>query len=629
MSVVPQDFIENTISSNFNDIAKKNPVLQDTANSGIASHGGINTNIRGFSVNKSLIDGIPLVNTQGGLSINEVDNIEVISGLSGFLYGSGNIGGTVNYALKYPTNKPFTKVSIGNNGGENYFTSVDTSQNITDKLSIRVNVHYQDGDKVKENNSNEEKLLGVALAYKPTDNLDLGLYYSHREFKETGLSFLNINGKMPSAKDFDTKDSYAPDWTYIENDSDKVELKANYNFNENWKVRSSFIYSYLDYKGHIYNFNTLNTTTGEKSVGSTKYGGYETKNYGGFAYLDGNFDIGSVNNNIILGGSFANYEYSGRKVNNWQWITTNNVSDFSNFSKPNFGIPAGKFTSDKRYNTNLTIGDNITFNEQWSALIGANLAKLETKRLNVSGEKTSGYDKDELTPTISLIYKPMQDLTTYVTYMENLENGMKQPDESPKAGEFLDPYVSKQYEIGAKYSINKDLLLSTALFRIEKANAYENPDKSYSVDGEQINEGIELLATGKATENLTLMGGFTYIKPKVEKTEEKTIEGKEATGIAKVQAKMYAEYRLPIEPKIYLNGGVYYTGSQWRDNLNTEKISAYTTADLGIRYETKLENKYDTTFRLYVSNITDEKYWANSGSLGDPRTIGFSATLKF
>ncbi|WP_419671562.1 hypothetical protein [Aliarcobacter butzleri] len=41
------------------------------------------------------------------------------------------------------------------------------------------------------------------------------------------------------------------------------------------------------------------------------------------------------------------------------------------------------------------------------------------------------------------------------------------------AGQILDPYKSKQYEIGAKYSLNEKVLLTRALFRIEKANEYE------------------------------------------------------------------------------------------------------------------------------------------------------------
>ncbi len=63
-------------------------------------------------------------------------------------------------------------------------------------------------------------------------------------------------------------------------------------------------------------------------------------------------------------------------------------------------------------------------------------------------------------------------------------------------GEVLPPLVSKQYEVGAKYDINPNLLLSTALFRIEKANQYSDlatPIPSYVQDGLQVHNGVELV----------------------------------------------------------------------------------------------------------------------------------------
>ncbi|MFV7791550.1 hypothetical protein ACNO6Z_11970, partial [Aliarcobacter lanthieri] len=69
-------------------------------------------------------------------------------------------------------------------------------------------------------------------------------------------------------------------------------------------------------------------------------------------------------------------------------------------------------------------------------------------------------------------------------------------------------------------------------------------------------------------------------------------------------------------------------GTQWVDSANTEKLDAYTTVDFGARYETKLDG-YDTTFRIYASNLSNEKYWANTTTLSDPRSVAFNVTLKF
>lgn len=630
MSIMSSDFLENSISNTADKVTKINPVLKNTEDN--SRDGGLGTQIRGFSVSSALIDGIPTPNSYYGVGTNEVDQIEVISGLSGFLYGSGNVGGVINYALKYPKATPFTKISVGNNGGENYYTSIDTSQKINDKLSVRVFGNYQGGDTAVENHEDEEKLIGVSFAYKPTDNLDLGLYYAHRESKIGTTPLWIITGKMPNANDFDTSKTYAPDWATSEVNSDKVELKANYNFSDSLRFRTAYIYKEAD-KEAPYFYNYLNTNTG--IVNNALYWFYKetAKNDGAYAYLDGDFNTGSISHTLTFGGSFGTEKYySGGTYANWN-IPANSIDDFNNW---NYTVPnqtTSTTLNRENFNTNIVLGDNITFNEQWSALIGANLASMENK----NGQGVTRYDKSALTPTISLIYKPIEDLTTYVTYMEALQNGSVIDNiADTNDGKVFDPLTSKQYEIGAKYSLNQNLLLSTALFRIEKANNMtetfadngNGKTRTTTQDGVQINEGVEILLTGKATDNLTLMGGATYINPIIEKVANKALEGKNATEVPKYQAKMYAEYRLPVEPKIYLNGGVYYTGTQWRDSANTEKLDAYTTLDSGIRYETKLEG-YDTTFRIYASNLTNEKYWAESATLSDPRSVAFNVTMKF
>ncbi len=51
--------------------------------------------------------------------------IEVLNGLSGFLYGGANVGGAVNYVLKRPTSTPIANLTLGNYGGGQFFTHAD------------------------------------------------------------------------------------------------------------------------------------------------------------------------------------------------------------------------------------------------------------------------------------------------------------------------------------------------------------------------------------------------------------------------------------------------------------------------------------------------------------------------
>ncbi|SDW45591.1 iron complex outermembrane recepter protein [Nitrosomonas europaea] len=282
----------------------------------------------------------------------------------------------------------------------------------------------------------------------------------------------------------------------------------------------------------------------------------------------------------------------------------------------------------ERYN-NVLIGDDITFNDKWSAMVGLNYATTANKAAGSYGD--SNYEKSALTPSVSLLYKPIGEVTTYVSYMEALERGTIVGNIYANRGEVLSPLVSKQYEVGAKYDINPNLLLSTALFRIEKTNQYSNlatPLPTYVQDGLQVHNGVELVLTGKVTDNLTVMGGGTLMDISVEKANNPALEGKKPTNAASRMGKIYAEYALPWIPGLSLTGGIYYTGEKYANAANTDKIPSYTLYDIGARYATRVLDK-SLIIRLNVINLTGKNYWQDATYLGVPRTVAFSASMNF
>lgn len=279
---------------------------------------------------------------------------------------------------------------------------------------------------------------------------------------------------------------------------------------------------------------------------------------------------------------------------------------------------------------NVLIGDNIIFNDQWSAMVGFNYATAINKS-SYPGNNVIKYDKSKLTPTVSLLYKPIEEVTTYASYMEALEAGLIVGNTYANRGTVLPPLVSKQYEVGLKYDINPNLLLSAALFRIEKANQYSDnatPIPTYVQDGLQVHNGVELVLTGKVTDNLTIIGGGTLMDINVEKSNNPALEGKKPVNAASRMGKIYAEYALPWIPGFSLTGGIYYTGEQYGNTTNTDKIPSYTLYDVGARYATRVLNK-SLVVRLNVINLTGKNYWQNANYLGVPRTVAFSVSMMF
>lgn len=294
-----------------------------------------------------------------------------------------------------------------------------------------------------------------------------------------------------------------------------------------------------------------------------------------------------------------------------------------------------RYTASRAQNTNIIIGDDITFNEQWSALIGANYTTISTRNFNTSGAVTSRYKESALTPSLSLIYKPISTLTTYISYIEGLEQGSIVPNDPANynnPGKILEPVISKQYETGAKYALASQLMLSSALFRIEKANSYNertaNGKVTVNQDGLQVHQGLELTLSGKLTDDLTVITGGTLMDLSVEKAADASIEGKKPSGASSVLAKIYAEYDIPLLNGLTATAGAYHTGSKYKDSANQQKIDAYTVFDAGLRYKTRIA-RFPASFNLNISNLTNKDYWATTYSLGIPRTLAFSVKTEF
>ena len=147
-------------------------------------------------------------------------------------------------------------------------------------------------------------------------------------------------------------------------------------------------------------------------------------------------------------------------------------------------------------------------------------------------------------------------------------------------------------------------------------------------DGRQENNGLEFGVTGKATPELTLVGGFTLLDPEVKKSSVTANQGQKPTNVAAQLAKLYAEYEIHAVPGLALSSGAYYTGKQYTDEANQHSLPSFTTFDAGARYRLPVADN-DLTLRANVSNLANKSYWLNSSYLGDPRTLTFSAQLEF
>ena len=636
INIASADLLQNLQISQQSDFFRLNPTTQPWTTSTRA--GGANSNVmmRGFSqpnTGGKEEDGMRTLAMTTGLEDKE--NVETLTGLSGFLYGAENVGGTINYVLKRPTLSPLADVTVGNYGGSNHYAHGDFGGAIDQdkKLAYRVNLVAQDGNTAIDDQTQKRYLASGAIDWHVTNDLLIQLDSAYNYWKMEGSApYWSFSGTATHPFAPDSSKDWGEKYSLYEVWSNKEALRLKWNLNDIFTVRVAYSLANYTQGDQIYVNNEVTNNSGSYSQSISKLSPIKFDTDAAYTYLDSKFSTGNINHKMTVGFFTDNYtQKAASNLSTSQTFSGFSFADPVSITEPTFASVGGDYiTRNKIENMNLVIGDDVQFNDAWSLLVGATNSNEIVKSYNsTTGILASSYDKSKITPSVSLMYKPIHNVTTYVSYMESLEQGAIVGNTYKNAREILEPLASEQYEIGAKTDIN-GLLLTSALFQIDKANQYSNDGTTtgtYVQDGRQVHKGLEVTVSGKATENLSLFGGATWMNARVEKSNTSDLEGKIPTNVAEKMAKMYAEYDLPIHG-LTLTGGVYYMGEMYANTTNTDKLPAVITEDLGARYTTKFDG-YKTILRLNITNITDKHYWLDSTYTGIPRTVALSATVKF
>jgi iron complex outermembrane receptor protein len=261
-------------------------------------------------------------------------------------------------------------------------------------------------------------------------------------------------------------------------------------------------------------------------------------------------------------------------------------------------------------------------------------------------------DKNIWLPQFAATYNPTENLTLYSNYGVLLSLGPEAAWWTINGNQYLAPFFTRQTEVGAKYDFSQRLLATVALFRMHApffyprmltaADNYCTPSASansnfcFEADGHEHHNGIELNVKGKATNWLRLTGSATAMNAESVNTSTPTDNHKQVTNQPHLRSTIFADVLLPHAKGLHLLPGWAYTGR--KEAANDDSISApgYNIFNLGARY-TPGGDQGHITYRIYADNITDKRYWKDTGSsygdtfvhLGAPTTVRLSAHYTF
>jgi iron complex outermembrane receptor protein len=259
-------------------------------------------------------------------------------------------------------------------------------------------------------------------------------------------------------------------------------------------------------------------------------------------------------------------------------------------------------------------------------------------------------DKPVWLPQFAVTYNPVKDLTIYSNYGVMLSLGPEAPFWTDNGSQFLAPFFSRQAEIGAKYEPGQRILLTTAFFHMRAPFFYPKMltgsdtfcpngsagDQCFEQEGRETHDGIELNAEGKAANWLRLNGSAATMNAISTDTGTPAYDNKQVINVPHLHTNVFADLTLSHLHNLHLMPGWSYTSRKEATRDDQVSVHSYNLFNLGARY-TPGGEQGRVTFHIYADNITNRRYWSDTGAsygdtfvwLGAPPTVRLDAHYTF
>lgn len=649
---IPANLLKEQVVTNFNDAIKNaTGVTRLWESTGRNGDGAEYYSMRGFSVQPTMVNGLPALSNTTIDPIN-IDNIEVVKGPSGTLFGSSIIsyGGLINVVTKKPHQAFGGEISY-NNGtyGSNRITA-DVNIPLKDKLAVRVNSAYTTEESFQDAGFSNSFFIAPSLKYEVSDRLTFLVnteFYKNTSAKPSMIflsrySPLSFDNMSLFEKNY--KRSFTSNDLTMTNNSFNMQMQALYKLSNNWTSQTVLSKSTTKTNGYYhYLWDSANGDEFTRFISKADGTFYTTDIQQNFI---GDFKIGNMRNRLVTGLDY----YNSRLINGGSGWVANGTVSLVNGTDTGILTQAGT----DALLTGSFAGNTEASQEIMSAYVSdvlnvtEKLSVMASLRLDYFDGKTSQYDTEEtkgqvaVSPKFGAVYQIVKNkVSVFGNYMNGFKNVAPTTvadidGSNPRIKEF-DPEQANQYEFGLKTSLYKDIIsASVSYYNINVKNRLMTDPNNInnSIQGGEVeSKGVEVSIVANPIKGLNIITGFSHNKAEV--TKETPGDG--YLGLRPEEAgpetlvNLWANYTIPSGE---LKGfGIGFGGnyaSEYktlnRATTGTFALPAYTVLNSAISYDNNMFN-----VSLKVNNLLNEKYYSGWSTITPQRLRSITAgvTYKF
>jgi iron complex outermembrane receptor protein len=279
------------------------------------------------------------------------------------------------------------------------------------------------------------------------------------------------------------------------------------------------------------------------------------------------------------------------------------------------------------------------------SFVGVRWSKINRSSELSSGEAAVALAQTVNTPWLGLAWSVNPATTLYASWGQGIEmeSVPNRPDLFSNPGQSLPALKSEQTEVGVKWQANPRLLMTAALFNINKPYADDVADAGgglpLRVAGAKTaqHRGLELTATGRVSEALSVQASVMALDATYTQALASELVGQRVTNVPRTKGSVFADYKVAALPGLALNALATFESAKSVTADGSVELPAAWQLDAGMRYPLQLAGKL-VTWRLNVENVTNRIYWreAPTTSWGGiylfsstPRTVRTTASIEF
>ena len=612
-----------------------------------------------------IFDGIQQVNpAQFNQELFDIEQIEVLKGPQGGLWGRNAIGGAIIIKSKAPTNMLSGKITGGVDNGFGYYVRGNVSGPVTENLKFRLAGSWYDTDGFIQNTFLNEKAdpikdlnLRGNLLWNPAAGLDVDLRVAYSKLRTQALYF-NIVGDVNDTSLPVRVNNRGQNDREIWNGAVKLRYEGDFGAVQNvtsydrlTEVLTGDAFNFLPIQESLlfqfFGFDLNQSQFLEVDAWSNEFR-YESPADRPVQVTAGTYMVGtkrfiSTGNMIDTGaGVFPVFRTPSTNPANPQATFLSDSQN--NFAWAVFGNASWKINEQLRLDASLRYDRDNRRNTTLTPT--AFLPVVDEVRQGTTGEvRRRSFESWQ--PKFTLSYQPVDNVTVYGGWSRGFRSGgFNQTGVAGEAagagivgvGDIFGAEVAETWEVGLKTQTSDRLLtFNAAAFTTRTENSYffvflaeSSTQNLGNVPLAQI-KGFEADVTLKPMKGLDLNVGFGFTDSNIKSFGDPAFIGNELPLISRYTMNAGINYVRPISDDLDLNWRVDYNriGRTWWDVPNSTSRDPVDLVNMRLGVSSR---KFTVT--AFAQNLFNEIYNAEFSPGGfvfkaRPRRYGIEASLNF